>query len=145
MFLFFLLFPLCSIVLLFFAFCCNFDALSEVQAVHRRKNLIQNFKQKRTSLLQVKTELKNHVRNRFYGILVIALFSWNECLRNADISILTTFLVTFLQLFINIEKSCQILPTLPSFKSIEPFKLKLQREAESALPRPYQSPKARPV
>ena len=79
------------------------------------------------------------------AFLVRVLFSLNECLRNADISILTSFLVTFLQFFLNIEKSCQILSTSLSFKSIASFKLKLQREAESALPRPYQSAKATPV
>ena len=56
----------------------------------------------RVSLLSVKTKLKNHISNTFYG--------WNECSKNDDISVLTNFLAIFSNFF-DIEKFYQILST----------------------------------
>ena len=51
------------------------------------------------SLLYVKTELKSTFGTDFMAFLVKALFSWNECLQKADISILSNFWAIFFQFF----------------------------------------------
>ena len=46
------------------------------------------------------------------AFLVKGLFSWNECLKNGDISIFDKFLVVFFPIFfLNFENLCQILST----------------------------------
>ena len=76
-----------------------------------------------------------------------ALFRWNECSKNADITVLSNFLEIFFKFF---SRYREILPStihMPNFRSIGPFKQKLQEGGggggrESALPRPYQSVKS---
>ena len=52
------------------------------------------------------------------AFLVKALFRWNKCPKNADISVLSNFLSFFLNFFLDIEKfyqelsTCQILDQL---------------------------------
>ena len=65
-----------------------------------------------------------------------------QVLKNADISVLSNFLAIFLEVFYRYR---EILPStiyMANFRSIGPFKQKLQRGAESAPPRPYQSAKS---
>ena len=67
-------------------------------------------------------------------LLVKALFQWNECSKNVDISVVSNFLATFFEFF---PRYREILPStiyMPNFRSIGPFKQKLQRGAESAPP-----------
>ena len=56
------------------------------------------------SLLLVKTELKNHIRNRFYGISCEGRVLMEQVLKNADINILRNFPVIFSIFFLDIEK-----------------------------------------
>ena len=84
-----------------------------------------NYKLQHISLLYVKTELKNHICNRFYGISCEGPILMEQVLKNADISILKNFLA------IKKKKSRyrEILPStiyMPNFRLIGPFKQKLQ-------------------
>ena len=90
---------------------------------------MSNYKQQRVSLLLVKTKLKSHICNRFYGIPRFEQLSGN-----------------FFKFF---SRYREILPNfiyMPKFRSIGPFKRKLQKEgAESTAlppPQPYQSAKS---
>ena len=47
----------------------------------------------------MKTEPKNHICNKFYGISCKALFRWNKSSKNTDISILSNFLAIFSDFF----------------------------------------------
>ena len=61
------------------------------------------------------------------AFLVKALFRWNEYSKNGDISVLSNFLAIFFELF---SPHREILPSticMPNFRSIGPFKQKLQR------------------
>ena len=81
--------------------------------------MIQNNIRQRISLPWVKTELKNLIWERFYSISC-------EELKNADIIILSNYLVTFSNFF---SQNREILPKtifMPSFKTIGRFKEKLQ-------------------
>ena len=66
------------------------------------------------SLRQVKIELKIASGTDFMAFLVKALFLWNKCSKNADISILTKFLAISLEFFSRYRKracSVKIWPT----------------------------------
>ena len=70
------------------------------------------------------------------AFLVKALFRWNKCSKNADISILGNFLATFFDFF---SRYREILPStiyMPNFRSIGPSKQKLQRGAISICKKP---------
>ena len=62
------------------------------------------------------------------AFLVKALFRWNEYSKHAGISVLSNFLTIFFELFPPYQ---EILPStiyMPNFRSIGPFKQKLQGE-----------------
>ena len=78
----------------------------------------------------------------FMAFLVKALFRWNECSKNADISVLSNFPPFFFKYFAQYR---EILPSaiyMPNFRSIGPFKQKLQRGQNLPPPPPYQSAKS---
>ena len=78
-----------------------------------------HYKLQPVSLLQVKTELKNHICNRFYGISCEGPVSMEQVLKNADISILSNFLAIFFGFF---SLYREILPStiyMPNFRSID--------------------------
>ena len=103
-----------------------------------------HYKLQPISLLQVKTELKNHVCNRFYGISCESPVSMERVPKNTDVSVLSNFLAIFFEFF---SRYLEILPStiyMQNFRSIGPFKQKLQRGAESAPP-PYQSAERSPA
>ena len=58
-----------------------------------------NYKLQPVSLPQVKTELKNHICNRFYGISYEDSVSMERVLKNADNSVLSNFLAIFFEFF----------------------------------------------
>ena len=62
-------------------------------------------------LLYVKTELKNRIRNRFYGISCEGPVLMEQVLKNADINVLRNFLLIFSNFFLDIEKFYQALST----------------------------------
>ena len=69
------------------------------------------------------------------AFLVKALFSWNECLKDADISILGNFLATFSSFFSQYGEILRNTIYMPNFKSTGPFKHQTEiteGEAESA-------------
>ena len=70
-----------------------------------------DYKLQHISLLLVKTELKNHICSRFYGISRESPVLMQQGLKNADISILNNFLAIFFHFFLDIEKFCQVLFT----------------------------------
>ena len=76
------------------------------------------------------------------AFLVKVLFRWNECSKNADISVLSNFLALFLNFFLYIEKFYQVLSTCQISDQLEHSNRNYRGGAESALPRPYQSAKS---
>ena len=131
-----------SIVCLLSVFCSNFDTLLEVKDVHWWKNLMPNYKLQRVSLLLVKTEPKNHICNRFYGISCEGPVLMEQVLKKCWYQHFEQFPGNC---FSNFSRYRAILPNfiyMPNFRSIGPFKQKLQMGTESALPRPYQSAKS---
>ena len=91
-----------------FAFCPSFDALSEIQKLHSGTNFVQSYKLKPISLPLVK---KITSGTDVMAFLVKALFTWNECSKNVDVSIFSNFLTIFPNCFPNIEKFCHKLST----------------------------------
>ena len=86
-----------------------------------------NYKLQPISLLKVKTKLKNHICNSFNGISCEGPVLMERVPRNADISILSNFLAVFFNFF---SRYREILPStiyMPNFRSVGPFKQKLQR------------------
>ena len=70
------------------------------------------------------------------AFLVKALFRWNEYSKNADISVLSNFLAILFEFF---SPCREILPSticMPNFRSIGPFKQKLQRGEGRICPHP---------
>ena len=60
------------------------------------------------------------------AFLVKALFRWNECSKNTDISILSNFLAVFFEFFSRYREILPITIYIPNFRSIGPFKQELQ-------------------
>ena len=90
----------------------------------------------------MKTELKNHICNRFYGISCEGPVLIERVFKNADISILSNLLAIFFKFFLYIEN-------LAKYYLHANFKINwtIQTEitgggAESAIPQPYQSAKS---
>ena len=61
------------------------------------------------------------------AFLVKALFPWNECSKNADISVLSNFLAIFFGIFSLYRETLPCTIHMPNFRSFLPFKQKLQR------------------
>ena len=100
---------------------------SEAQNVHWRKMLMPNYKLEPISLLWVKTELKNHIWNRFYGISCECLVFMDRVLEKCWYQHFEQFWAVVFQLF---SRYREIFPNaiyLPSFRSIGPFEQKLQK------------------
>ena len=80
------------------------------------------------------------------AFLVKALFRWNKCSENDDIKLLSNFLAIFFKFF---SQYREILPNfiyMPNFRSIGPFKQKLQRLVRISLsPPPPPPPPAIPI
>ena len=138
--LFFILFPLYSIVHPLFILCSDYDALLEAQEVDRRKNLIQRYKPQASSLLYGKQNWNITSGTDFMAFLVKALVSWNECYQHFE-----QLFGTFFQIFSSQYR--EILPSticMLNFKSIGPSRQKLQG-TQSAFPCHTNLQKARPV
>ena len=91
-------------------------------------------------LLYVKTELKNHIHNRFYGISCEGPVLMEQVLKNADINILRNFLLIFSNFFLDIEKSYQALSTCQISDQLN-YPNRNYKGGDSAPPWPYQSGK----
>ena len=76
----------------------------------------------------------------FMAFLVKALFRWNECSKNADISVLSNFLAIFFRILFSISRNFTKYYLHAKFQVNWTIQTEIT-EGESALARPYQSAK----
>ena len=111
-----------------------------------------NYKLQPISLLYVQTELKNHICNRFYSLSCEGPVSMERVLKNAGYQRFDQLPGNFFRIFFRCR---EILPStiyMPNFRSIGPFKQKLQRRGGGGgeggqnlrVNRSYQSAKSLP-
>ena len=100
-----------------------------------------NYKLKPISLLKVKTELKNHICNRFYGISCEGPVLMERVLKKCLYQHFGQ-LGNFFQIFFSISRNFTKYYLHAKFQINWTIQTEIRGGAESALPRPYQSAKS---